>query len=223
VTLLTQPFQQQMVSRLRDGGKVIIANSAPSTETMSRPQYRFPRFVETESVSYLARAHLYSPIGLADQARDRSRRGIAKQIRRHLDFGSLYYYYKSNDPGGRPIPLAERRLTAYMYPFTPIELREGVLFGRERILTGRRGIFGWNDASGHVVHVFDEDGGEVAFDPVTYTEKGKTWTRLELPDGYTAVIVRASMAAGGDANRRLPGNRTPSRAGSEGPERPVSR
>ena len=54
-----------------------------------------------------------------------------------------------------------RTLTYYMFPFTPIELHEGYVIGEERIITAKSGLYGWRDASGHRIHVFDEFGMEV--------------------------------------------------------------
>jgi len=45
-----------------------------------------------------------------------------------------------------------------MFPITPMELHEGYIIGKERIVTNRSGLFGWGDNSKHEVHVFNEEG-----------------------------------------------------------------
>ena len=82
-------------------------------------------------------------------------------------------------------------LTHYMFPITPVELHEGYILGRERIITNRSGLFGWGDAAGHEVHVFDDQGREVpGFKAPTRNQNGQTLTELRLPEDYSAAIVR---------------------------------
>jgi len=86
-------------------------------------------------------------------------------------------------------------LTSHMFPFTPIELHGGYLIGEERILTNRSGLFGWNDASEHEIHVFDDEGQEVERKLASRYAKlierdGKTFTELRLPEGWSAAIIR---------------------------------
>jgi hypothetical protein len=84
-----------------------------------------------------------------------------------------------------------------MYPFTPVELHEGYVIGKERIITNRSGVFGWNDNSPHEVHVYDNTGHEVDLKKIklptvikTDTQNGKTWTEVRIGEGWSAVIVR---------------------------------
>jgi hypothetical protein len=82
-------------------------------------------------------------------------------------------------------------LTAHMYPFTPIELHEGYVIGRERIITRRSGLFGWDDSSRHEVHVYDDSGREVPGYPAAQQIRdGANLTELRLAEDWSAVIVR---------------------------------
>ncbi|MDH7570737.1 MAG: hypothetical protein QHJ73_14245, partial [Armatimonadota bacterium] len=184
VVLLTQPFKLSVArERLLDRGVPLVANGQPHTWTMT--QLHFPRFVETGSITRLASAQLYSPIGLGDHLTERTEVDVARQIAAHLDFGCLYYWYSGQINPTHP------NLTAYMFPFTPLELREGVAIGRERILANRSGLFGWGDTCAHEVHVFNREGrGSTAFPPRTVTRDGQTFTELRIPAGYTAAIIR---------------------------------
>jgi hypothetical protein len=110
-------------------------------------------------------------------------------MRRALDFGCVYYWY--NDLTVIP---THPTLTSYMFPITPIELHEGWIVGEERILTNRSGTYGWNDASRHEVHLFDELGREQAGPFPTQQRNGNTVTELRLKDGWTAAIVRRGAA-----------------------------
>ena len=103
-----------------------------------------------------------------------------------LDFGCVYHWY--NDLTVRP---THPHLVQYMYPITPVELHAGYIIGKERIITKTSGMFGWNDASTHEVHVFDDTGREVeGFDAPQLREDGVTWTELRIAEDWSAVIVK---------------------------------
>jgi hypothetical protein len=182
ITLLSQEWRIQQAKDLLKRGP-LIANGQPQTESMMR--VHFLRFVETGDINHLLHAQLYTPVGLGDHLTEKTEKDIARQIRAHLRFGCLYYYYSSH------IPTTYPQLTSQMYPFTPIELRPGVLIGKERILTARSGTFGWGDRSKHEVHAFDETGREAPdFKAETSQRDGSTLTELRLAKGWTAAIVR---------------------------------
>lgn len=187
VTLLTQRWRVDLARRILSRGP-LVANGQPHTRTMAA--LKFPRFVETGSISNCRRAHLFSPIALGDHLTERSEQDAYRVMLWALDFGCLYYWY--NDLLVRP---THPHLTAYMYPCTPVELHEGVILGRERIITNRTGIYTWDDGSEHEVHVFGRDAREVSVQARgryarTYKRDGVTYTELRLPDGFSAAIVR---------------------------------
>ncbi|HHX40114.1 MAG TPA: hypothetical protein GX715_09135 [Armatimonadetes bacterium] len=189
VVLLTQPFKVAIAKgRLLDRGVPLIANGQPHTWTMT--QLHFPRFVETGSLTHLVRSHLYCPIGLGDHLTERTEADVARQVCAHLDYGALYYWYS-----GQIMP-THPNLTSFMFPFTPVELQEGYVIGKERILANRSGLYGWDDASRHEVHIFDREGRETTKFPARQVEReGKTFTELRIPKGYTAAIIRVGAAA----------------------------
>ena len=184
VPLLVQNWQLAQIARLRRDGKVIVANTQAATHTLLGAA--IPRFVETGSGTRLASSHLGVPIGLGDRVEHRDDRSVAAGIHAHLEAGVLYYYYSA------AARLTHPQLTRFMYPVTPTHLREGTVWGRERILTTRSGRYGWRDASEHAVHVFDAQGEEVGGSTRTYEEGGMRWTQLDLPPGATAAVVRVT-------------------------------
>ncbi|MDD4871148.1 MAG: hypothetical protein PHR77_11370 [Kiritimatiellae bacterium] len=182
ITLLSQEWRIKQAKAILRWGS-LIANGQPQTDSMMR--VHFVRFVETGDINHLINAQLYTPVGLGDHLTERNEKDIARQIRAHLRFGCLYYYY------GGHIKTIYPQLTSRMYPFTPIELHPGVLIGKERILTARSGTFGWGDRSKHEVHVFDNTGREVPdFKIETTRRNGATLTELSLTNGWSAAIVR---------------------------------
>jgi len=182
VSLITRPFRIPLAQDILDRS-MMIGNGAPHTASMA--QFHFPRFIETGSVSNLRRGHLYTPIGLGDHLSERSTQDCVAGMRRHLSYGSLYYFYHGQVAVDYP------SITEHMFPCTPIELHEGYILAEERILTNTSGNFGWGDASGFEVHVYGPDGLEVeGFEAPVVEQDGARFVELRLPGRYMAAIVR---------------------------------
>lgn len=185
IPLLSAEYQAEQARRVLDAGKVLVGNSQPETETMTK--LHFPRFVEAWHPSKLADAHLYCPVGLGSPDRIQTEADIAKNIREHLQWGGLWYYYLV----WNKVHLTHASPAARLFPFTPIELHEGYLIGEERILTVRSGLFGWGDGSERRVYVYDEKGVEQpAFVAPRVEVDGKVYTELRLPGGWMGVVER---------------------------------
>ena len=83
-----------------------------------------------------------------------------------------------------------------MYPFTPVELHDGYLIGKERIITAVSGPFFWN-ISDHpqkpsICHAFDNKGYRIEPKSFTVTKVGNQWkVDLQLKQDWmgTAVIL----------------------------------
>jgi hypothetical protein len=147
---------------------------------------RFPRFVETGSPSNCALAQLHSPIALGDHLTERSELDAYRNMLSALDFGCLYHWYDD-----MTVVPTYPTLTEHMYPFTPLELHEGYVIGRERIITRKSGLFGWGDSSRHHVHVYDDSGREVpGYPSPQMIRNGATLTELRLAEDWSAVVVR---------------------------------
>jgi len=182
VTLLSQPFVAYHIKRIQARGP-LMANGAPHTRTIA--DLHFQTFVETAAISNCLRAILYSPVALGDHISERKEVDAYRWMTDALNYGCLYSWYDYH-----VWPYYET-LTKYMFPTTPVELHEGFIIGRERIITNRSGLFGWGDKSKHEVHVFNDEGKEVpGFRAPTLTKGGKTYTELRIAEGWTAAIVR---------------------------------
>jgi hypothetical protein len=183
VTLLSEPWRLELARKILARGP-LIGNGPPFTRAMAA--LKFPCFVETGSITHCVQAHLHSPIALGDHLTERSETDAYRVMLAALDFGCVYHWY--NDLTVRP---THAHLVHYMYPITPVEINAGYIIGKERILTKVSGVFGWNDASEHEVHVFDDTGREVeGFNAPQVREDGKTWTELRLAEDWSAAIVR---------------------------------
>lgn len=183
VTLLSEPWRLAMAKRILRRGP-LIGNGPPFTRAMAA--LHFPCFVETGSITHCAQAHLYSPIALGDHLTERSETDAYAVMLAALDYGCVYHWY--NDVTVIP---THPHLTQYMYPITPIELHEGYVIGRERIITKISGRFGWGDASDCELHVFDDTGRETQTAPVPAVLDGeKRFCEVRIPEGWSAAIVR---------------------------------
>ncbi len=190
VTLASLPLRRKILDWLLSENRPIVANGQPTTMTMTR-EYKFPRFVETGSISNLTYAHLYSPIGLGDHHTERTQQDTIDAQRRHLMWGCLYYYYHPQ----ATLNVKNPGLSRYMWPCTPIEIGPGYIIARERILTAVSGYFSWGDRARAKVHILDRTGREV--DPAGHvreiTRRGATWWQITLPPGGTAAIIRTAQ------------------------------
>ena len=183
VTLITQPWRVALAKKILQRGP-LIANGQPHTRTMAA--LKFPRFVETGSPSHCALAQLHSPIALGDHLTEKSELDAYRMMLTALDYGCLYHWY--NDMNVIP---THPTLTQSMYPITPLELHQGYVIGRERIITKRSGLFGWGDKSRHEVRVFDEQGREVSgFKAPTVERNGQTFSEIRIGEDWSAAIVR---------------------------------
>jgi Carbohydrate family 9 binding domain-like len=187
VTLLSQPWRIGLIKEIMARGP-FIANGQPHTRTIAR--LKFPRFCETGSISNCALAQLHSPIALGDHLTERSEADAYRNMLAALDYGCVSHWYSDM----QVIPAYET-LAKFMYPITPVELHEGYIIGKERILTNRSGLFGWGDRSAREVHVFDDTGREVPdFKAPTVERDGALFTELRIGEGWSAAMVRKSEA-----------------------------
>jgi len=183
VCLLSREFRTHQVKRIQDRDSVLIVNGAPWTRTLSR--LKFPAFTETGSISHCRKMLLYSPMALGDHLTERSQKDAYRVMMRALDYGCLYAWY------GSSVYPEYKTLTEHMYPLMPLEIHSGYVIGRERIITNRSGLFGWDDRGDFSGYVYDREGRRADSHPVKRVERdGKTYAEVRIPGGYSAAIVR---------------------------------
>ena len=184
--LMSGDFRHAMVKKIKAAGEDVMVNSQPRLRRLMKE--KLMSFTETAHIDNCARVQVYTPIQLGNHLIGKGAEDpavIYKQMLEGLDFGVLYYYYHI-----RYVP-DHHTLTQYMFPITPLELHKGYIIGKEKIVTKVSGLYGWNDASKHEVHVYDDKGWHVKdFKAPFKSVKGKTYTELRLPEDYSAVIIR---------------------------------
>jgi hypothetical protein len=183
VHLICLPFLEYHIKRIVERVPSFF-NGAPYSRTLAR--LRFQAFTETGSISNCHRMLLYTPVALGDHLTEHKQQDCYGVMLKALNWACLYAWYPS------AVFPTHKTLTEHMFPSTPIELHEGYLIARERIVTNRSGLFGWADASDFTVYVYDREGklteGKEA-KPVT--RDGKNYAEVRIPEGYSAAIVRA--------------------------------
>ena len=183
VPLLSLPFRLYQVRRILGRGAPFVINGAPATRTMV--EEKFMAFTETGSITNCRKMLLHSPVALGDHLTERTEEDAYRVMLRALDHGCLYSWYAV-----RIFP-THKTLTEHMFPSTPIELHEGYIIARERIVTNRSGLFGWGDDSDFEVYVYDREGRKTdELNVPKIARKGKTFAEVRIPEGYSAAIVR---------------------------------
>jgi hypothetical protein len=180
--LLSQEFRVHHIKRIMEHGP-FYANGMPYTRTIAN--LKFQRFTETGTMANCAKTVLYSPVALGDHLTERTEEDAYQCMLAALDYGCVYNWYSD-----RIIP-SHKTLACYMFPITPMELHEGYILGKERIITKASGLYGWGDNSAHEVHLFNDQGEEMpGISPPQVHRKGATFTELRLAEGWSAVILR---------------------------------
>lgn len=169
--LLMQPWRASLMDYLESKNRKVIANGPHYTRTMSK--WGIQTFVESGcGPTYATQAHLGDPLIFSY-----TNNGF-ELIRDSLDLAGIVF----------------SRLGEWSdltFPFTPVELRSGVVIGKERILTNRSGQFGWADDSRAEVHVFDGKGQPVQQPDVRELRKGtQILTEVRMPSDHLAILVR---------------------------------
>lgn len=191
-------------------GKTVVGNSRPVTDSTNRLGIRFSEIETDAPESYLLRrdrpltgkrqtlGHLAgTPVILgvrperfiSKDGPDLRAAALTRGIITALRNGQLYYYY------GHQMPLNGKLGGGYgpcnhMYPFTPVELNEGYLTGRERIITcvSRRFTFEPKKTD-PLILLFDRQGREKAHS-FRIDKKEKEWSiDIRLNDWNEIAII----------------------------------
>ncbi len=184
VPLQLLPMSRKIIDWANSKNLMLIANSMSRTRTLQDEP--FLRFQETlGNFDKLANTHLQWPVGLANNNKEESAADSVQQVISMLDQGAVYYgwrYVREASPWN---------FATVLYPITPVELGEGFVIGRERILTNRSGTYGFPDGSKAQVVVVDRDGSKVGSPQVNEVQaNGKRAYRVTISSGQFAVIIK---------------------------------
>jgi hypothetical protein len=191
IPLLTLPWRAQRVQQLIDRGKLLLVNGSVFTETMTNMmrKHRFTGFTETGTISNLNHTHLFTPIALGNSLTETTEASCYDNMVEGLTYGGLYYWYGDHTSTTYPT------LTKYMFPITPVELHDGYIIGKERIITARSGWYSFGDDRSATPHFFDRTGRETEGEIIAVRQGDKVYYRVLLDKNESCVLVA------GEANR----------------------
>ena len=122
----------------------------------------------------------------------KNERDIYRDILSKLDFGSLYFWY-----GGRDF-VTRKHMTHHMYPITYEAIHPGTVYGKERIITKKSGIYGWKgDKSLHMVYLYDARGEITRHNFVTTVDEDGVRTEIKLEKDQAVAIVKIPVSLKG--------------------------
>ncbi|PIY48034.1 MAG: hypothetical protein COZ05_04310 [Armatimonadetes bacterium CG_4_10_14_3_um_filter_59_10] len=164
LSLVTDEAQEQYANYILKKCGVFLANAQPVTRRMQN--LHFPRFVETASVERGFHSALFSPLAYGNNPPSTDEAALFQVVRERVECCVLTHI------GGMP-RLTRPCVTARMFPFTPVDIRPGIMTGNERIVTTRSGSYGWATPFKARLFVYDKSGAlsEAEPPPQTCTKK----------------------------------------------------
>lgn len=183
VALATQPFQVEMVGKIRDAGKLVLGNTQAYTKTMM--DLHIPRFVEGKAASTVVETHLGVPLVLANMKAERTPADAIQNAVSIFNLGAIYFGWVE-----RWTPL-KPDFNQHLFPITPVDIRPGVITGKERIIVTKSGDYGFADGSKATIYVFDDQAvGDVANITPTMGHGWKNSYHVDVPAGGLAILEK---------------------------------
>ena len=175
------PARAAVIKAIRDRGGIVVTNGQPASreeqgsgvlafQEMENDDVNPLKFMDRKppECSWQTVSHLGSPIGLGIRPRRYRDAGatpemypqmLTKGIITALRNSVLYYYYTLDIKDSGPAK-GSTAICDNMFPFTPEELHEGWLKGKERTITAVSGKFPVNGQNRPQVMYFDKKGFE---------------------------------------------------------------
>ncbi|NUQ63879.1 MAG: hypothetical protein HUU20_15485 [Pirellulales bacterium] len=158
LNLLTRDSRRDWVKSVTDLGKIVYVNGKPDVaEVQDLPmvsfmeaEWTFDPFAERLESPRAAQVQLSSPVALGVRAqrwdpqyKTQYAEIVQKAVIAYLRHGALYCHYTTEIPEPGQPGGGEYGILNHMYPFTPVELNEGFVIGKQRILTAVSRTFTW--------------------------------------------------------------------------------
>ena len=171
--LLQRPWMQTMMDELAKRNRTLIGNAPPVTKALR--DFKTVFFIEEcMGESGLYSMHLSTPLGFCYKLGTDG----YKHFKTCIEAGIVCFQYSAD-------------FNTKCFPLTPVEVRQGYLVAKERIITGISGTFGWNDKSDAECYVYDGKGNPAASSMIKKrTVNGKTVYDVRMPGDHLAIIVK---------------------------------
>lgn len=177
-------FKIEMYRKMIAQGKCLWAN-IETTSLMAG--VRFPQQVESPIWDYLYRSHVFCPVAYNEYRNSGYIEDLARNTRMCVRLGALNVQDRIyNTMPNHPTSFSK------MYPMTPKELQEGYIIGPDKIITIRKGKFGWkeNECKNIKAFVFDKHEKPVERKINLVSEDGYRLIDIDLQPGDLAVLER---------------------------------
>lgn len=180
VLLMSQPSMVEYVQRMNQRGAVVIGNGTVITRTIGN----LPIIVDQECVSGPMVHLAQTPCALGNATTIRNETDVYDDVLDKLKWGNLYFYYGEGTLTYASLPQQE-------FPITVQELHEGIITGRERIITMKSGAYGWpRDRALHICYRYNKVGIPIPAEFVTTVDRSGVRTQVALEDRESAVVKR---------------------------------
>ena len=197
--------RRELIEYVLDRGKIMIANTYPSTTEETRlPVMRFgecftffdlgklPKGKKPPFLPFLGTSQFGTPIALG-VTRPKGRIAGAEELMRgiilYLRHGMLYYHYAYGDIPATGEGSGEYGPINHMFPITPRRLLAGGVIGEERTITCVSGAYQWKHADKPEVLVFDEAGRAKKGDFDLRRSDGGWSVQLRLKDWSEIAVI----------------------------------
>ncbi|MBN2292649.1 MAG: hypothetical protein JXM70_09500 [Pirellulales bacterium] len=168
----------------------IIAAAGGVTLTNEGPDFVTPRSFWNEEViascegspkSVIALHLGRAPCSLSSAAKNAEE--SYRDILQKLEYGSLYFMYVHK--------MDHKTLLEHMYPITVESIHQGMVRGKERIVTKNSGVYSWpGDRCLHIVYRYDSTGHLAGNNFLSTADKSGVHTELRLEKDESAAVVR---------------------------------
>jgi hypothetical protein len=199
LAILSADARRTWVELILKRGKIAVCNTEPAIAKLQHlPTFRF---METQGYQpmagvapyqwRLAKGQLASPIGLGMNYTALTWSGAEawnRTVIAHLRFGLLYYYYFTEFPAEGPFG-GDYGPVNHMFPFTPVELHEGWVLGKERLITCLSGDYPCPGGKKPTVLQFDRFGRERRADAKVRREGDGHRVEIKLDDWWEIAVV----------------------------------
>ena len=212
IALLTMPTELKLQEIIKKNHGFLTANGAPLTRTIMQRKFGM-HFAENGEELVAQKVQSYTPImlnrpqGLSSDLDPKyaTRKNAATydpvfgagavcwNIFNHLDDGVLSEQYQGTLPR-MANPHNTSTILTHLYPMTPIELGDGFVIGKEKVLTKASGIFRNGRGSKATVYLYEECMEVAAFS--TRDRKGNArGGPVQILPGEVTIQLRPNQAA----------------------------
>jgi hypothetical protein len=199
VLLLSQPSMIEYARKIRDKGGVVVSLHSVLTRSIANEKY----IVFANECASGPQMHLAPNILALSNHSTWNEKQLYLDMLDKLHWGELFIYY--SEPTffkGMTYP----SLAAKQTPITFEQIDEGLVRGKERIITMNSGVYGWNgDRRLHLVHKFDGRGVPMPNDFNSTVDGQSVRTELKFGKNESAVIepIAVELQAASPVNVRV--------------------